>query len=256
MPTNTPNFKLIKPTQEEFYDVKVPNNNMDIIDRLLKEFQDAITSGATEQELTAIREALAMHLDDNIKHISDTERNKWNGKYSKPASGIPKTDLDSALQAALSKSEKIGGELLANITVPSDTLKVDIANIGGYDYYEIFAEPLAPDGGTQNFFLRFNDDASSSYFLNNTNASTGITLGGTTVTNSGLGFTVLTISNNDASKWKMFNGMNTVASGMQQPLNVGGKWQNVTDRINKISIVHTGGLVVKAGSRIMVIGRK
>ncbi|MEK3975499.1 phage tail protein [Psychrobacillus sp. FSL K6-1267] len=177
-------------------------------------------------------------------------------KYSKPASGIPKTDLDPALQTSLNKIEKIGGELLANITVPSDTVKVDIPNIGGYDYYEIFVEPLATDGGTSNFLLRFNDDASSSYFSNNTNASTGIPLSGIAVTNSGVGFNVLTISNNDASKWKMFNGMSTVYTGTQQPLNIGGKWQNVTERINKISVAHSGGAVVKAGSRIMVIGYK
>lgn len=256
MPTNTPNFKLIKPTQEEFYDVEVPNSNMDIIDRLLKGLQDAITSGATEKELTALKEALTSHMTDDIKHITDIERNKWSGKYSKPTNGIPKTDLDASLQESLSKVEKVGGESLANITLPNDTIKVDIANIDGYDYYEIFVEPLAVDGGTSNFILRFNDDASSSYFSNNTNASTGIALSGTTVINSGVGFNVLTISNNDASKWKMFNGIMTVASGTQQPLNVGGKWQNVTERINKISILHTGGGVIKAGSRIMVIGYK
>lgn len=66
MPTNTPNFNLVKPTQEEFYNVDVPNNNMDIIDRLLKEFQDAITSGATEKELTVLKEALTLHLEDKL----------------------------------------------------------------------------------------------------------------------------------------------------------------------------------------------
>lgn len=40
MPTNTTNFGLIKPGQEEFYDVNVPNVNMDVIDSVLKEIQD------------------------------------------------------------------------------------------------------------------------------------------------------------------------------------------------------------------------
>ncbi|MGN4125960.1 hypothetical protein ACMGD3_13265 [Lysinibacillus sphaericus] len=35
MSTNTPNFNLEKPSTEEFYDVNVPNGNMDIIDDAL-----------------------------------------------------------------------------------------------------------------------------------------------------------------------------------------------------------------------------
>lgn len=62
MPTNTTNFGLIKPGQEEFYNVDVPNNNMDTIDGVLKALQDAINSGASEQDLTILRDALATHL--------------------------------------------------------------------------------------------------------------------------------------------------------------------------------------------------
>lgn len=62
MPTNTPNYSLVKPTQEEFYNVDVQNNNMDTIDRLLKEFQDAITSNTTGQDLEKLSQALTTHL--------------------------------------------------------------------------------------------------------------------------------------------------------------------------------------------------
>ncbi|WP_222122591.1 phage tail protein [Bacillus sp. FJAT-22090] len=40
MPNKTTNFKLIKPLQEEFYDVDVQNSNMDILDNLLKDLHD------------------------------------------------------------------------------------------------------------------------------------------------------------------------------------------------------------------------
>ncbi|MCK1998936.1 pyocin knob domain-containing protein [Psychrobacillus psychrodurans] len=62
MPTNTTNFSLIKPGQEEFYNVDVPNANMDTIDGVLKALQDAISSGVSEQDLKEVRDALAMHL--------------------------------------------------------------------------------------------------------------------------------------------------------------------------------------------------
>ncbi len=64
MPTNTTNFGLIKPGQEEFYNVDVPNANMDTIDRVLKALQDAISSGASEQDLKILIDALATHLTE------------------------------------------------------------------------------------------------------------------------------------------------------------------------------------------------
>ena len=62
MPTNTTNFSLIKSGQEEFYNVDVPNRNMDIIDGELKALQEAINSGASEQELAELQLAFAEHL--------------------------------------------------------------------------------------------------------------------------------------------------------------------------------------------------
>lgn len=64
MPTNTTNFNLIKPTQEEFYNVDVPNSNMDTIDGLLKALQDAINSGASAEDLSLLSGALTTHLAD------------------------------------------------------------------------------------------------------------------------------------------------------------------------------------------------
>lgn len=62
MPINTPNYNLVKPMQEEFYNVDVPNNNMDIIDSILKALQDAITSDTTGQDLENLSRVLTTHL--------------------------------------------------------------------------------------------------------------------------------------------------------------------------------------------------
>jgi len=80
MPTNTANFNLVKPGQEEFYNVDVPNANMDTIDGVLKALQDAINSGASEQDLTTLRNALTTHLADEVKHVTAAERTSWNTK--------------------------------------------------------------------------------------------------------------------------------------------------------------------------------
>ncbi|MGE7977373.1 hypothetical protein [Psychrobacillus sp. NPDC093200] len=142
MPTNTPNFNLVKATQEEFYNVDVPNNNMDIIDRLLKELQDAISAGATEKELTALREVLAMHFADNIKHITNTERNNWNGKYVKPVLGIPKIDLEANVQTSLDRADTSIQESMRNkangfIGLGPDGLPPAI--LGSKFFYEAFS---------------------------------------------------------------------------------------------------------------------
>ena len=38
-------------------------------------------------------------------HIDTAERTAWNAKYNKPSSGIPKTDLASAVQSSLNKAD-------------------------------------------------------------------------------------------------------------------------------------------------------
>lgn len=78
--TNTTNFNLIKPGQEEFYNVDVPNTNMDTIDGVLKALQDVINSGASEQDLTTVKNALTAHLADEVKHVTAAERAVWNAK--------------------------------------------------------------------------------------------------------------------------------------------------------------------------------
>jgi len=80
MPTKTTNYNLIKPEQDEFYDIAVQNTNMDSIDGIIKTLQDAVNAGANEQEIEALRGELAAHLADGVKHITAAERTNWNAK--------------------------------------------------------------------------------------------------------------------------------------------------------------------------------
>ena len=52
-----------------------------------------------------IRTDLDSHTSNTTVHITANERTAWNGKYTKPSSGIPKTDLASAVQTSLGKAD-------------------------------------------------------------------------------------------------------------------------------------------------------
>lgn len=55
---------------------------------------------------TTIPTALAdLTADATHRLVTDTEKSTWNGKYSKPSGGIPKTDLASAVQTSLGKAD-------------------------------------------------------------------------------------------------------------------------------------------------------
>ena len=45
------------------------------------------------------------HINNSDIHITSNEKAAWNAKYNKPSSGIPKTDLASAVQTSLKKAD-------------------------------------------------------------------------------------------------------------------------------------------------------
>ncbi|MGG0663396.1 hypothetical protein ABE042_04730 [Viridibacillus arvi] len=75
MPTNTPNYNLIKPDPLEFYDVEVQNANMDRIDGKIKELQDELNKGSGTDPL------LTSHLSDPTPHIFTDATDKKTYEY-------------------------------------------------------------------------------------------------------------------------------------------------------------------------------
>ena len=49
--------------------------------------------------------ALTNHVANNSIHVTADDKTAWNAKYNKPSSGIPKTDLASAVQTSLGKAD-------------------------------------------------------------------------------------------------------------------------------------------------------
>lgn len=73
MSTNTPNYNLEKPHEDEFYNVDVPNTNMDKIDAALKALSDAL--GGIDltnllQAITAVDNKVNTHSEDKVIHPS------------------------------------------------------------------------------------------------------------------------------------------------------------------------------------------
>ena len=87
------------------------------------------TTRATNAE-SSITSALNTHKADTVKHLTAAERTAWNAKYAKPSSGIPATDLASAVQNTLSGAvTKSGGgtmtgQLVARSTSPNNSFEV------------------------------------------------------------------------------------------------------------------------------------
>lgn len=117
-----------------------------------------------EDEITAIKQDLALHKADNTIHVTSAEKEDWNAKYDKPSAGIPKTDLSSGVQTSLEKADSALQEhqSLAAYRTSSDqdvidnAIKDDVSNI----------ESLIPSQASQNNPLADKDFVNSSIGTN------------------------------------------------------------------------------------------
>ena len=91
----------------------------------------AETTRATNSE-NSINQDLQSHKNNSTVHITASERSTWNGKYAKPSSGIPATDLASAVQSKLNDSvtKSGGGTLTAKLVARNaNPTELEVRNI-------------------------------------------------------------------------------------------------------------------------------
>lgn len=122
MSTNTPNYNLEKPNEEEFYDVNVQNGNMDKIDSALKTLAVEVASGVTQEDLTAIDTKL-----DGINQGVD----EINGKSDQIKQGV---DNISAQIANKNASKVMRSKVYTSngtFTAPAGVTDVYITGGGG-----------------------------------------------------------------------------------------------------------------------------
>lgn len=53
MATNTTNYNLVKPSENEYYDININNSNLDIIDTEIKKINDTLSSVSTDAQSTS-----------------------------------------------------------------------------------------------------------------------------------------------------------------------------------------------------------
>lgn len=94
MPTNTTNYNLVKPLATEFYDISVPNGNMDKIDAALKGISDRFEG----VDLSDLKISVDTHISDNVRHITAAERNNWNDKIGYPVNQNTGEDLNNLVR--------------------------------------------------------------------------------------------------------------------------------------------------------------
>lgn len=75
MATNTTNFGLVKPAQDDFYDIDVQNDNMDIIDEELKKSKDHIDNKSNPHGVTASQIG-AVKTTDVVNGLTSTDTAK------------------------------------------------------------------------------------------------------------------------------------------------------------------------------------
>lgn len=72
--------------------------------------------------------------NNNHKFVSSTEKTTWNGKYTKPSGGIPKTDLTNDVQTSLGKADTaLQNYTETDPTVPSYVKSITQANITSWN---------------------------------------------------------------------------------------------------------------------------
>ncbi|WP_342534823.1 glycine-rich domain-containing protein [Lysinibacillus sp. FSL M8-0337] len=129
MSTNTPNYNLEKPNEEEFYDVNVQNGNMDKIDSALKTLAVEVASGVSQEDLTAIDTKL-----DGINQGVD----EINGKSDQIKQGVD--NISAQIANANTKLDKLGNTVGTAIfdtngsyswTCPDGVRKVWLTIFGG-----------------------------------------------------------------------------------------------------------------------------
>lgn len=134
MPNKTTNYGLTKPLSSEFYDIQVQNENMDIIDRELKNRASLNEQGKVPEEqlpdITNIPVTSEVPADSDIwidpddetteaSHITD--KNNPHGVTAAQV-GAAKSDLSNA-------SGTLGGQVVANATAAATLGTPQIRNV-------------------------------------------------------------------------------------------------------------------------------
>ena len=104
MATNTTNYNLVKPSENEYYDINVSNSNLDIIDTEIKKINDKFDSVSTDAQSTSFDNSsngmTATNVQDAIEeNKQNIEANKTSILEIQSELGVNKTTLQNNINA-------------------------------------------------------------------------------------------------------------------------------------------------------------
>ena len=104
MATNTTNYNLVKPSENEYYDINVSNSNLDIIDTEIKKVNDRLDSVSTDAQSTSFDNSSngmeATNVQDAIEeNKQNIEANKTSILSLQEEHGTNKTTLQNNINA-------------------------------------------------------------------------------------------------------------------------------------------------------------
>ena len=92
MATNTTNYNLVKPSENEYYDINVSNSNLDIIDTEIKRVNDRLDSVSTDAQSTSFDNSSNGMIATNVQDA--IEENKQNIEANKTSILELQTELN------------------------------------------------------------------------------------------------------------------------------------------------------------------
>lgn len=104
MATNTTNYNLVKPSENEYYDINVSNSNLDIIDTEIKKVNDRLDSVSTDAQSTSFDNSSngmeATNVQDAIEeNKQNIEANKTSILSLQEELGINKSTLETNINS-------------------------------------------------------------------------------------------------------------------------------------------------------------
>ena len=104
MANNTTNYNLVKPSENEYYDINISNSNLDIIDTEIKKVNDRLDSVSTDAQSTSFDNSSngmeATNVQDAIEeNKQNIEANKTSILEIQSELGVNKTTLQNNINA-------------------------------------------------------------------------------------------------------------------------------------------------------------
>ena len=97
MANNTTNYNLVKPSENEYYDINVSNSNLDIIDTEIKKINDRLDNVSTDAQSTSFDNSSNGMVATNVQDA--IEENKTSILNLQKELGTNKSILEANINA-------------------------------------------------------------------------------------------------------------------------------------------------------------